>query len=72
MAYVTIEKYVDVEVDLEEFDTDELIEELQRRGEIGNDLPKDLLTAIWQKRRQGQDYERELDELIYNGLGRLA
>jgi hypothetical protein len=71
MAHVTIEKYIDVEVDLEEFETDELVEELQRRGEIGNDLPKDLLTTIWQKRRTGQDYERELDELIYNGLDRI-
>ena len=72
MAYVTIEKYIDVEVDLEEFETDELVEELQRRGEIGNDLHKDLLTTIWQKRRTGQDYERELDDLIYNGLDRIV
>ena len=72
MAYVTIEKYVDVEVDLDDFDTDELVEELQRRGEIGNDLPKDLLTAIWQKRRLGQNYEQELDDLIYNGLDRIV
>ena len=72
MAYITIEKYIDVDVELDDFDTDDLIEELQRRGEIGNDLPKDLLTTIWQKRRLGQDYQRELDDLIYNGLDRIV
>ena len=32
MAVKTIETYVDVDVDLDEFDDDELIEELKNRG----------------------------------------
>ena len=74
MAYVTIEKYIDVEVDLEEFETEELVEELERRGEstLGGYVSTDLLKAIWQKRRLGQDYQRELDDLIYNGLDRIV
>jgi len=33
---------------------------------------RELLTAIWLKRRQGQDYQAELDQLIYNGLGKIV
>jgi hypothetical protein len=69
--YVTTE----VEVDLSEFDTDELREELESRGEsIGPDYSSEsleLLTSIWQKRRLNQDYQRELDQLIYNTLGKV-
>lgn len=68
--YVTAE----VEVDLADFDTDDLREELENRGEsIGPDYSSEsleLITAIWQRRRLGQDYQRELDQLIYNVLGK--
>ena len=30
--WTTVEKYIDVEVDLEDFDDQDLIEELERRG----------------------------------------
>lgn len=69
--YVTTE----VEVDLSEFDTDDLREELENRGEsIGPDYSKqsiELLTTIWQRRRLNQDYQSELDQLIYNTLGKV-
>jgi len=59
----------EVEVDLEDFDTDDLIEELESRGKT----PNELLTAIWLKRRMGRtDYQTELDQLIYTGLGRIV
>lgn len=69
-----VETYVEVEVDLEDFDTDDLIEELESRGrglEVGSQTGTELITAIYQKRRLGQDYQRELDELIYLGIGRI-
>ena len=68
--YVTAE----VEVDLADFDTDDLREELENRGvSIGPDYSPDsleLLTTIWERRRLGRDYQQELDQLIYNVLGK--
>lgn len=72
--YVTAE----VEVDLSEFDTDDLIEELENRGVdyntkgVDGDEMRDVLEQIWQRRRQGQDYQRELDKLIWGVLGRVV
>jgi len=67
-------KEVEVEIDLEDFDTDELVEELERRGsgttEFGDG--KELLTAIYEKRRLGRDYQHELDQLIWCGLGKIC
>jgi len=71
--YKTIYKEVEVDVELEDFDTDDLIEELERRGtgtvEYGNGT--EVLRAIYEKRRLGQDYQSELDQLIWLGLGRV-
>ena len=74
MRYVTAE----VEVDLSEFDTDDLIDELENRGMDYNTKYVDgeemrlLLEKIWQKRRIGQDYQRELDDLIQGVLGKIV
>jgi hypothetical protein len=73
MPTVYVESEVDVE--LTDFDTDDLIEELESRGmnfEVANQTGTELLTVIYQKRRLGQDYQRELDDLIYIGIGRIA
>ena len=73
MKYVTAE----VEVDLSEFDTDDLIEELESRGVDYNTKYVDgekmrlLLETIWQKRRTGKDYQQELDGLIRGVLGKV-
>jgi hypothetical protein len=74
MKYVTAE----VEVDLSEFDTDDLIEELESRGMDYNTKYVDgeemrvLLETIWQKRRIGKDYQHELDGLIRGVLGKVV
>ena len=69
----TIYTEVEVDVDLGDFDTDDLIEELESRGsgsaEYGDG--KDMLRTIYEKRRIGQDYQLELDQLIYAGLGNI-
>jgi hypothetical protein len=73
MPEVLVETYVDV--DLDDFDTDDLVEELERRGmgmEVGSRTGTELIAAIYQKRRLGQDYQHELDELIYIGIGRIV
>ena len=71
-------KEVEVEVDMDEFDDDELIEEMERRGldlnskYISGDEMRELITQVWLKRRQGQDYQRELDQMIWYGIGRIV
>ena len=72
--YHTIYKEVEVDVDLEDFDTDDLIEELENRGsgvmDYGNG--KEVLESIYQKRRLGLDYQSDLDQLIWLGLGKFV
>ena len=76
MAYKTIYTEVEVDVDISEFDTDDLLEELEERGALpveGNVNAKEILEAIYHKRRLGRtDYEKELDQLIYAGLGKIV
>lgn len=70
----TVYTEVEVDVDLEDFDDDDLIDELERRGrgfEIDSYKPTELVEKIWEKRRIGQDYQKELDDLIYVTLGRV-
>ena len=68
---------VDAEVDLSDFDTDDLIEELEDRGKWpgSSDIRFDsteLLETIWKKRRLGNhDYQTDLDQLIYAVLGKV-
>ena len=70
-----VETYVEVEVGLDDFNTDDLIEELESRGkgmEVASQTGTELITAIYEKRRLGKDYQRELDELIYVGIGKIV
>ena len=73
--YKTVYTEVEVDVDLGDFDTEDLLDELESRGELPSDSnydAKELLEAIWLKRRVGRvDYETELDQLIYAGLGKI-
>lgn len=71
--YITISREVDVDIDMEDFNTDELIAELQRRrSDISQSYDAtQLLAIIFEKRRLGKDYQTELDELIYQNLGRI-
>ena len=71
--YKTIYTEVEVDVDLSDFDTDDLIEELESRGagatEYGDG--KEILLSIYEKRRLGKDYQTELEQLIWLGLGKF-
>jgi hypothetical protein len=73
MPYVS----VDVDVDLNDFDTDELIEELDRRGNdynthgVNADEARELLEQLYQARRSGEPYQDHLDQLIWSVLGRM-
>lgn len=74
--YITVT--ADVEVDLSDVDTDDLIDELETRGRDYNtngvdaDEMRNLLETIWLNRRTGKDYQNELDKLIYGVLGKIV
>jgi hypothetical protein len=70
-----IYKEVEVDVDLDDFDDDELVEELERRGkgfEIASRSGTEIVESIYLKRRTGKDYQSDLDELIYVALGKIV
>jgi hypothetical protein len=71
MTYKTIYTEVEVDVDLADFETEDLIEELDSRGHMVDSDSKELLEAVYEKRRLGQDYQHQLDQLIYSGLGKM-
>ena len=74
--YKTIYTEVEVDVDISEFDTEDLLDELESRGSLppeANGDAKELVEAIWLKRRLGNhDYQTELDQLIYQVLGHVV
>ena len=76
MTYKTIYTEVEVDVDLSEFETDDLLDELASRRSLpqeANENSKELLEAIWLKRRLGNhNYQTELDQLIYQVLGHVV
>jgi hypothetical protein len=70
-----VEVWTTVDVELSDFADEDLIEELEKRGkgmEVASRTGTELLTAIYLKRRLGHDYQRELDELIYMGIGKIV
>jgi len=71
----TVYTEVEVDIDLSDFDTEDLIEELESRGELlTTSKPydnKELVEQIWMRRRNGQDYNYPLDQLIYNVTGHI-
>lgn len=74
--YVTVS--TDVDIYLDEIDTDDLIDELSSRGVdmntkgVDGDAMRNLLSEIFQLKRTGRDFSRQLDELIYEGIGRFV
>ena len=67
---------VEVDVDLGDFETEDLIEELESRDALpsshGPYDAKELVEQIWMLRRNGKDYQRLLDDLIYAVTGRIV
>ena len=70
----TVYKEVDIDVELTDFDDDDLLEEIESRGLVVSTHgdTKQLLETIWLKRRQGQAFDTELDQLIYAALGKVV
>ena len=74
--YKTVYTEVEVDVDLGDFETEDLIDELENRGELPSSTgpydSNELVQKIWQLRRNGKDYQRVLDDLIYAVTGRIV
>lgn len=71
----TVYKEVEVDVDLDDFDDDDLIDEMERRGlgaEVHDSTATEIIEQIYLKRRLGKDYERDLDQLIYQVTGKIV
>ena len=75
MPYVTIEE--DVWVDLDDFETDDLVEELRKRkgvsrDEYANPSGRDLVEEIYlAKHVRNQPYDQLVDQLIGLTLGKV-
>jgi len=69
-----VEVWTTVDVELDDFSDDDLMEELERRG-LGAEVPEstatELITNIYLKRRLGKDYQVELEQLIYQTIGKI-
>jgi hypothetical protein len=71
----TVYTEVEVDVSLVDFDTDDLLEELESRGALppeGNINARELVEQIYYLRRQGQPYEHLMDSLMYAVIGRVV
>ena len=71
----TIYTEVEVDVDLGDFETDDLLEELEERGALpveGSYDAKELVEQMYYLHRQGKDCTHLLDPLIYSVLGRIV
>jgi hypothetical protein len=71
----TVYTEVEVDVDLVDFDTNDLLEELESRGELppeGNINARELVEQMYLLHRQGQNCTHMLNGLFYSVLGRIA
>lgn len=61
-------KEVEIEISLDDFTTEDLIDELAERGKSIDDTCD--LYNIWQLKREGKSFDKELDTYLYKVIGR--
>ena len=75
MRSITISKYVEVDIDIEDIETEDLIDELEsrNRGSIDGGLAN-ILNDIAYFRKKGKNDQvlMLVDKLIYSVLGRIV
>jgi hypothetical protein len=69
MPYITAK--VEIDVDLGEFETADLLDELESREKLPT-TSEELVEQIWMRRRNGQNYDAPLDQLIWQVLGKIV
>lgn len=63
---------VDAEIDLYDVDSDDVVEELERRGYTvyeTSEADSNIIQQLYIKRKFGQDCNKELDQYLNNILG---
>ena len=75
MVFKTVYTEVEVDVDMSDFETEDLLEALADRGALpaeGNIDAKELIEQMYYLRRQGQPYDHLMDSLMYAVMGRIV
>ena len=68
----TIWTEVEVDVDLAEFDTSELLEELESRDVVYTGGTKSLIQRMYDYQAMGKDIQPLLEELYWSTIKRIA
>ena len=71
----TVYTEVEVDVELHDFETDDLVEELESRGAlpVESDVnAKEIVEQMYYLRRLGKPYDHLLDRLFYSVLGKIV
>ena len=72
MPCITVSKEIDIDVDIEEFDDDDLLNEIESRGLGMSSESIKIIEKIWQLRRTNQPYDHLMDDLIGSAIGKLV
>ena len=73
MVHRTVYTEVEVDVDMSDFSDDDILEEAEIRGlNIDGGNYDELIEKIFQLRRLGKPFDRELDEYLYMKTGRIV
>ena len=73
MVHRTVYTEVEVDVNMEDFSDDDILEEAEIRGlNIDGGNYNELINQIFQLRRLGKPFDRELDEYLYMKTGRIV
>lgn len=71
---ITARKTIEVDIDLEDFDTDDLIDELENRGidVYDPDYPNSIITELYElKRANDPRFDKVFGDYIYDKIGRI-
>lgn len=65
--------YINVDIDLSDFDSADLIEELRiRHDDLIDPDVVEMVQSLYDKISTKQDYTKDLNDLIYHVLGRIV
>lgn len=67
----TIYTEVAVDIDLDEFSTDDLVEELENRDVVFLSSSKHLILQMYESQQLGKDIQPLLNQLYWSTLGRI-
>jgi hypothetical protein len=66
--------YINVDIDLSDFDTEDLVDELESRKDMfcTDSNVADKILSIYNNMTLNKDYTKELNDLIYHVLGKIV